>query len=355
MCSCPQGTTGNAFIHCLPYQEPVYTNPCSPSPCGPNSQCREINGQGVCSCVPRYIGSPPNCRPECVINADCPQNEACQNQKCRDPCPGTCGVGARCSVVNHAPICVCPARQTGDPFVRCVPIIEPPPQDTPRNPCEPSPCGPNAICRVVGDQASCSCLDGMIGAPPSCRPECVSNADCPSNLACMNQKCRDPCPGACGQNAECRVISHSPTCYCIQGYTGDPFSYCSVVQQAPPERINPCIPSPCGSNAICREQNGAGACVCIDEYFGNPYEGCRPECVFNSDCPSNKACVRNKCVDPCPGTCGQNAICQVINHLPSCNCAPGFTGDPFRFCSVLRDERKLICLYLTLCFSYCVI
>lgn len=40
------------------------------------------------------------------------------------------------------------------------------------------------------------------------------------------------------------------------------------------------------------------------------YEGCRPECVLSSDCPSDKACIRNKCKDPCPGVCGLNAECS---------------------------------------------
>lgn len=101
---------------------PVTQNPCHPSPCGPNSQCREINGQAVCSCVVGYIGTPPTCRPECVVSSECPQNEACSNQKCRDPCPGTCGIGAKCTVINHNPICSCLPRYTGDPFVRCQPI-----------------------------------------------------------------------------------------------------------------------------------------------------------------------------------------------------------------------------------------
>lgn len=101
---------------------PVYTEPCRPSPCGPYSQCRAVNGQAVCSCVPGYVGSPPACRPECIVNSDCGRNEACSSQKCRDPCPGTCGVGARCEVVNHNPICSCPPRYTGDPFTRCRPI-----------------------------------------------------------------------------------------------------------------------------------------------------------------------------------------------------------------------------------------
>lgn len=363
MCSCPAGMTGNAFVHCrpipaqgttpykdspLPYTysypilDPVHTNPCHPSPCGPNSQCREVNGQGVCSCISGYIGSPPNCRPECVLNSDCPQNEACVNQKCRDPCPGTCGVGAKCTVVNHNPICSCPVRYTGDPFIRCQPIVEVPVQNEPVNPCQPSPCGPNAECRAVGDSPSCSCLQGYIGSPPNCRPECVSNSECAYNLACIQQKCQDPCPNACGQNAECRVVNHAPMCVCLPGYNGDPFTQCILRQQDYPvdQPQHPCSPSPCGSNAVCREQNGAGSCSCLPEYFGNPYEGCRPECVLNSDCASNRACIRNKCQDPCPGTCGQNAECQVVNHLPLCTCFPGYTGDPFRYCSPQAPESK---------------
>ena len=97
-------------------------DPCHPSPCGPNSQCREVNEQTVCSCLPEYVGSPPGCRPECVVSAECPSTRACINQKCSDPCPGTCGLNARCEVINHSPICSCKNGHTGDPFSRCYPI-----------------------------------------------------------------------------------------------------------------------------------------------------------------------------------------------------------------------------------------
>lgn len=215
------------------------------------------------------------------------------------------------------------------------------PPAKPLNPCQPSPCGPNAECRVIGDSPSCSCLKNYIGSPPNCRPECASNIECPSSLACINHKCRDPCPGVCGQNAECRVISHTPMCVCANGYQGDPFSQCSIQQQIPIyEQSTPCIPNPCGSNAVCRELNGAGSCQCLPEYFGNPYEGCRPECVLNSDCPSNRACVRNKCQNPCPGACVQNADCSAVNHLPVCTCKLEFTGDPYRYCSPIPKQRK---------------
>lgn len=99
-------------------------NPCRPSPCGPNSQCRETNNHAICSCSVGYIGVPPMCRPECVVSSECPQNKACINEKCVDPCPGTCGHNTRCNVVNHNPICSCSSGYTGDPFIGCERIIE---------------------------------------------------------------------------------------------------------------------------------------------------------------------------------------------------------------------------------------
>jgi hypothetical protein len=110
-------------------------------------------------------------------------------------------------------------------------------------------------------------------------------------------------------------------------------------KQEPP--ANPCVPSPCGSNAECRERNGAGACYCLTGFFGDPYTACKRECEINSDCPAVKACVTNKCVDPCPGTCGQDARCEVINHVPTCTCPQGYTGDPFYSCRVIPKIGKL--------------
>lgn len=113
----------HCYFTCLFYlvlpQEPI-SQPCVPSPCGPYSQCRVVNGHAVCSCQTDYIGTPPACRPECMVSADCPQDKACINTKCKDPCPGTCGLNARCNVVNHNPICSCPVGFNGDPFVRCL-------------------------------------------------------------------------------------------------------------------------------------------------------------------------------------------------------------------------------------------
>lgn len=112
------------FVSLNLVQDIPIVNPCYPSPCGQNSQCRELNHHAVCSCLPEMIGAPPNCRPECILSSECQQDKSCINQKCKDPCPGTCGQNARCQVVNHNPICSCEIEFSGDPFVRCFKVEE---------------------------------------------------------------------------------------------------------------------------------------------------------------------------------------------------------------------------------------
>jgi hypothetical protein len=149
------------------------------------------------------IGSPPNCRPECRISSECDLSKACQNNRCINPCTSNvCGINAQCQVISHSPICSCLQGYQGDAFIKC----ELPRKDEPpitKNPCNPSPCGPNSQCRVISDLPACTCLDGFIGRPPNCKPECLINSDCPTLLACMNnKKCGDPCINACGINAK---------------------------------------------------------------------------------------------------------------------------------------------------------
>lgn len=188
------------------------------------------------------------CRPECVVSSECPQNRACLNFKCGDPCLGTCGLNSRCHVVNHNPICSCSPGFSGDPFSGCVVLdsknknfslcmcyqsfsdylLAPVPKK-PENPCIPSPCGPNSQCRVIGEQAACSCLPNYIGQSPNCRPECMINAECPSNMACINERCKDPCPGSCGINARCSAINHNAVCTCVVGYEGNPTVQCEII------------------------------------------------------------------------------------------------------------------------------
>jgi hypothetical protein len=97
-------------------------------------------------------------------------------------------------------------------------------------PCNPSPCGINAECIERNRAASCKCIRDYQGNPyVECKPECVSNAECPSNLACVSQHCVDPCPGVCGAFATCLVTNHVANCRCDPGYTGNAFISCQRI------------------------------------------------------------------------------------------------------------------------------
>lgn len=222
--------------------------------------------------------------------------------------------------------------------------------DTPIDPCNPSPCGANTICKEQNGAGSCKCLQDYFGDPyVGCRPECLMNSDCPSNRACLAKKCRDPCPGSCGINAQCHVINHNPVCTCVSGFVGDALTHCrvevdlgiipthfdqnlftkdnfTVVIEKP--RRHPCLPSPCGPYSICRVDHDRPVCSCDAGYLGAP-PNCKPVCIVNSECALNRACRAQKCVDPCIGTCGYNALCKVVAHNPICSCPPGHIGDPF--------------------------
>lgn len=213
-------------------------DPCNPSPCGPNSQCKVNNGGVSCQCLPYFVGQAPYCRPECVTNSECSLNKACENNKCIDPCENSCGIDTVCTVRYHFPICRCKNGFTGNPLSSCFEIrripenipstqISPVVVESPT--CYPNPCGPYSYCRVNNEILRCSCLENHIGNPPNCRPECINNNDCANDKACQNNLCRNPCEGACGSGAQCHVTYHKAACFCHQGLIGDPYRQCYAV------------------------------------------------------------------------------------------------------------------------------
>lgn len=305
---------------------------CKQNPCGPNTDCLEKPGVGVvCQCKVGFVpgkSKEDGCEPRIE-----PIVDSCE--------PGPCGINADCFVTDNGEDCQCKPGYAGNPFQGCFT------PETPKDPCNPSPCGKNANCQIKNSQAVCSCSPGLIGDPTSpkgCRPECTIQAHCKANLACIGQRCQDPCPGACGINAICVVENHNPICNCPTGYNGDPFFLCEtdsyLPPAPPPAQKDPCSPNPCGSNAQCVVLNGQPTCSCQRNYVGNPNVGCKPECILSTDCPDSQACIRQTCQDPCPGTCGVNALCVVRNHNPICSCQKGFSGDPFSQCSPTRKKTN---------------
>lgn len=111
----------------------------------------------------------------------------------------------------------------------------------------------------------------------------------------------------------------------------DYINYKAIINLVPAPIEDECI---CGPNTDCRN----GICHCKPEYFGDPNIGCRPECVLNTDCSSNRACIRNKCTDPCPNTCGQGAECYVAQHTAMCTCPTGTDGNAFISCKPIAGN-----------------
>lgn len=65
---------------------------------------------------------------------------------------------------------------------------------------------------------------------PTPIPGCASDLACPENKVCYNRECKDPCDLAnpCAARAKCLTQAHRPICTCDPGYTGNPYSLCSL-------------------------------------------------------------------------------------------------------------------------------
>lgn len=85
-------------------------------------------------------------------------------------------------------------------------------------------------------------------------------------------------------------------------------------------------------------------------YFEYSFKLVENICVsVNEDCSSNRACINNRCVDACAGTCASNALCETRNHVPVCYCPPGYAGDPFTRCEIEDPCKKSPCGVNTKC------
>ena len=210
------------------------------------------------------------------------------------------------------------------------------------------------------------------------QPECLVDPDCPSHLACINEKCENPCfTLSCGIGAECKVKNHRAICVCRPGLVGNPHEICEerklvVVfngmrvelqlfffilntagcksdDECPiieacynRECLDPCTFEKCGLNAECSVRNHRATCKCRPGYKGNPYERCRQyECLSDPECADYLACRDEKCVDPC-GDCSINADCTARNHRAICECRLGYTGNPYgSVCSKSKPQMFL--------------
>lgn len=191
----------------FPLQPVPEGDECTPNPCGPNSGCRRVNGQPLCFCLPEFEGNPPE--RHCAL----PQN----------PCsPSPCGPNSKNTHVQLQRIIKIKRKLyfttaqcsiLGNGFAKCTCLpgyIESPNTIRgcvePKNPCEPNPCGPGAVCDSSRNPV-CSCPEPLIGNPFR---QCTAPVVTP-------ELCQ---PGPCGRNADCYASNNREQCFCQQGYVG---------------------------------------------------------------------------------------------------------------------------------------
>ena len=70
------------------------------------------------------------------------------------------------------------------------------------------------------------------------------------------------------------------------------------------------------------------------------------QCQRDEDCPYDKTCKSNECVDPCPLTiCGSRAECKPERHKGICVCRPGLQGNPYVSCTEVGCQSHEDCSY----------
>lgn len=313
-----------------------FIDPCDGfASCGKCAICRVINHGAQCNCPNNYLGNPLTgctqparlcdgscecdeagfCIKQCVTESDCSCGESCSSGKCRTKCTATnmCAKGQICSRGT----CIAGCRSNSDCVndKACV-------NKKCQNPCGRGVCGKNAICRSSDHRAVCLCPDGFRGdAKRGCTSyECSIDEDCEPNKRCDSSgACRNPCleQGACGGNAQCRVINRKAQCSCPPDYIGNPRVECKI------SRSDECVRNPCGENSRCRDIPGGFECSCAPGCIGDPYRGCVCEGQLSNLC-------RNK-------QCGVNAGCRVVNNKDAqCYCPPKYpVGDPLVDCEYL--------------------
>ena len=204
---------------------------------------------------------------------------------------------------------------------------------------------------------------------------CQRDEECPTNRACIENQCVDPCyvpNNPCGDRAVCEPMQHRAVCHCPPEWAGNPHIQCyqcrftSLLQNhssliyveniadeckvnadcpltkacVSQECVDPCLTTSCGTNAQCQVDFHTAKCVCRPGLQGNPYVKClEVECRLDTDCGDRERCDRSKqeCVPLCvEDPCALGATCEARNHKEYCTCNPPLQGDGYVSCT----ERK---------------
>ncbi|XP_015113339.1 nidogen-2 isoform X5 [Diachasma alloeum] len=304
-CQCKPGFSGDGRI-C------ERLGSCDDTRCGEYEECRMINEQPVCSCVPGFVKSDQGCFPAedpCNLANNCsPQGECTyDHQKQSHVClclPGFVGDGYNC-YAEQSPepncangVCWCPPEWE----VRDNACVRSQSQNLGSSTSGPhrdhacsdhSECGQNEICSYNPSKSryECTCNPGFDMVNGQC-----AVADCSTN------------PSQCHVNAQCiTTIGEGYKCVCMPGFHGDGINQCVE------DHIGCNVVNNCGSNAVCgyNQTSANYACMCLPGFYGDGFI-CKPQA----------SCRQN------PEYCSREATCLPVtpSHF-ACVCKEGFHGD----------------------------
>ncbi len=296
-------------------------------------ECRNLNGQGVCT-------QPCDDQNMCPGGFSCFSRICVPNDYCNDPdgdgygdgpgCIGTecdqCSENANCEqLISGRYQCTCAPGFEGN-GVTCNDINE----------CAigQAGCDSNATCTNTAPGFQCACNPGYTGDGLMCADvdECASgNNNCSVNATCANTpggfscmclpgfvgdgtRCMDAddCVGnPCGPGGVCTDVVGGYTCQCNSGY---------VLNGQTCVNVNECLNNPCAANATCTDSEGSFGCTCDAGYVGDGFT-----CMFLGDCTTD------------PGLCVANASCVAAGSNNICECDMGYTGNGFAACADIDE------------------
>ncbi|CAL4121255.1 unnamed protein product, partial [Meganyctiphanes norvegica] len=192
---------------------------------------------------------------------------------------------------------------------------------------------------------------------------------CSESGWCGNKKnhCKSPgrnlreeaCSGiACGENGECfwDEVQKKADCRCKGNDQYDPStgqcqecvgnSNCQHDQACLSGTCRRVCDGACATGGQCTSQNHVAKCTCNGELKGNPYSGqdnpgCH-QCVLDDDCDSTEHCKEHHCVDPCINYCRINATCAVVSHQAQCYCPKGLTVVGETACESIHPSTNIL-------------
>ncbi|XP_045885734.1 pro-epidermal growth factor isoform X1 [Micropterus dolomieu] len=154
----------------------------------------------------------------------------------------------------------------------------------------------------------------------------------------------------CGINAQCLLNAGSPTCQCLEGFTGDG-QLCVDIDECKQGMHK------CDKNAECQNTLGKYFCKCQAGYQGNgkicqELETTLPWVTTGSPADVTTRQQKSNSVESCPSThesyCLYQGVCFYFPEMESyaCNCVSGYMGERCQFSDLewwehqQAEERK---------------